>query len=472
MKDTTYDVRLMKTEVRKNKAGKVTSYRVRWTTAGKEWKKTFQKSAQADAYRSNLVTAARDGEAFSLLTGEPVKWNRAGQPEMSWYEFACKFADFKWKAASAKYRQDIARALTAATPALLKNGKGKPDDLTLRTAMRRWAFNTKQRAEASGEMAEALAWLVKNSLPVSALSEAATVRSMLDMATANLNGKPAATSTIRRNKTILQNALDYAMELKLLTANPIKSLKWKPPKVTYGVDRRSVVNPTQARRLLAEVEAQKPSGKRLVAFFGAMYYAALRPEEAVNLREHNITIPELVMNPETGEMEPPADDWGELHFASAAPFAGREWTDDGALREERALKHRAEGQTRPVPCPPTLTKLIRAHLAEFGTGPGGRLFVGVRGGELPSITYRRVWAKARENALTSKEAQSPLAKRVYDLRHACVSTWLNAGVPATQVAEWAGHSVEVLLRIYAKCIVGQDHAARRRIAEALEEDDP
>jgi hypothetical protein len=47
------------------------------------------------------------------------------------------------------------------------------------------------------------------------------------------------------------------------------------------------------------------------------------------------------------------------------------------------------------------------------------------------------------------------------------------GTPAaTQVAEWAGHSVEVLLRIYAKCIVGQDHAARRRIAEALEEDDP
>jgi hypothetical protein len=40
----------------------------------------------------------------------------------------------------------------------------------------------------------------------------------------------------------------------------------------------------------------------------------------------------------------------------------------------------------------------------------------------------------------------------YDLRHACVSTWLNAGVPATWVAEWAGHSVEVLMRVCAKCI--------------------
>ncbi len=48
-----------------------------------------------------------------------------------------------------------------------------------------------------------------------------------------------------------------------------------------------------------------------------------------------------------------------------------------------------------------------------------------------------------------------------------MSTWLNGGVPAPQVAEWAGHSVEVLLRIYAKCIDGQDQAARRRIEEAL-----
>jgi hypothetical protein len=41
----------------------------------------------------------------------------------------------------------------------------------------------------------------------------------------------------------------------------------------------------------------------------------------------------------------------------------------------------------------------------------------------------------------------------------------------TQVAEWAGHSVHVLLKVYAKCIDGQDEAARRRIAVALDEGD-
>jgi hypothetical protein len=36
-----------------------------------------------------------------------------------------------------------------------------------------------------------------------------------------------------------------------------------------------------------------------------------------------------------------------------------------------------------------------------------------------------------------------------------------------QVAEWAGHSLHVLLKVYAKCIDGEEEHARRRVAEAL-----
>ena len=117
--------------------------------------------------------------------------------------------------------------------------------------------------------------------------------------------------------------------------------------------------------------------------------------------------------------------------------------------------------------PPALTALLHEHLSAFGTGPDGRLFRGVRGGELAESTYCRVWRKARVQGLTAAEAASPLAGRRYDLRHAAVSTWLNAGVPSTQVAEWAGHSLAVLLQIYAKCLVGQEEAARRRIDAVL-----
>ena len=89
--------------------------------------------------------------------------------------------------------------------------------------------------------------------------------------------------------TILANAMDYAVELGLLGTNPIRALKWTAPKVSSQVDRRSVVNPRQARALLEAVRAQRPSGPRLVTFFAVMYYAGLRPEEAINLAADNVT---------------------------------------------------------------------------------------------------------------------------------------------------------------------------------------
>lgn len=78
-----------------------------------------------------------------------------------------------------------------------------------------------------------------------------------------------------------------------------------------------------------------------------------------------------------------------------------------------------------------------------------------------------MWDRARKAALSDAEYNSVLGKRPYDLRHACVSTWLAAGVPSTQVAEWAGHSVAVLHQTYAKVIAGQEDAARERIDKML-----
>jgi len=454
----TYNARVYRTEV--YKGSEVTTYKVRWKVGGRLWKEGFRTAAQADSFRSALMTAARKGEAFSVATGRPTAWERA-KAETTWYEFACTYVDMKWKQASAKYRKDIARALTAATPAMLVVAHGRPDDATIRRALVRWGFNAKQRADPPDDVGEALAWVARNAAPVSVLTEAATAHKMLGQATDRLDGTNAAASTARRHRIILANAMDYAVELGLLETNPIRLLKWTVPKVSGQVDRRSVVNPRQARALLDAVRAQQPSGQRLVAFFAVMYYAGLRPEEAINLAAENVILPP--------RDRPNEDDWGELHIRSATPDAGSEWTDDGSPRKRRQLKHRAEGDSRIVPAHPELTELLREHLDSFGTATDGRFFGGVRGGELPTITYRRAWTKARQTALTAAEQASPLARRPYDLRHACLSTWLNGGVYPTQVAEWAGHGVDVLLRIYAKCVVGQDELAKRRISEALRE---
>ena len=190
------------------------------------------------------------------------------------------------------------------------------------------------------------------------------------------------------------------------------------------------------------------------AFFGCLYYAALRPSEAVALREADCVLP-------------PAG-WGRIDLAASEPWAGPAWTDDGTGREERGLKHRAAGETRSIPIPPVLVAMLRAHIARYGTGPSGRLFRTARGGPLNDTGYGEVWQRARPIALTPAQQASPLARRPYDLRHAAVSLWLNSGVPATEVARRAGHGVAVLLKVYANCIDGQAATANQRISDALD----
>ena len=98
----------------------------------------------------------------------------------------------------------------------------------------------------------------------------------------------------------------------------------------------------------------------------------------------------------------------------------------------------------------------------------GRLFVGERNdGELPAMTIGRVWRAHSRGHLHHRGRRLAAGRRPTTFGTRPVSTWLNGGVPPTTVAEWAGHSVEVLLRIYAKCLDGGDALVRRRVTAAL-----
>ncbi|MFD7076088.1 hypothetical protein ACFV9G_17930 [Nocardioides sp. NPDC059952] len=182
------------------------------------------------------------------------------------------------------------------------------------------------------------------------------------------------------------------------------------------------------------------------------------------------------------DLKLPETGWGEAILAGSYTDAGKAWTDDGKLGEERGLKHRVTTATRPVPLVPPLVKLLRDHLERFETGPGGWLFVsrvGKFGRPMPASLSRpvplaaveRAFKTAREAAFTEAEQKSPLAQRPYDLRHAAaVSTWLAAGAPPTLVAQWAGHGVDVLLKVYAHAVDGQGPAAMKRIEDALNDE--
>jgi integrase len=455
-----FDVRVYKTSTYRGKRGN--SYTVRWRVGDCWHRKTFRLSAQANAYRSELRAAARRGEAFDAGSGEPQAWKRQQQQEVTWFDLACRFVDMKWRDVSPRYRIDIARALTAATPAMyITSNSGKPHDKTLRHAMSYYAFNTRQRDQAPDELRQVLRWLAANTAPVARLSsDAELVRALYVAATSRLDGSPAAPDTFRKHKMMVTSVLHYAVELRLMPSNPGTAIRLPVSTAAVEIDLRCVVNHEQARRLLDAVREVKNNGPRLVAFFALMYYAGLRPEEALALRARNVTLP--------GN----GQGWGELTLETADTHTGTAWTNSGNAREERALKHRAHGETRPVPIAPPLVEILRRHLRDFPDGPDGRLFYGIRSGrELDTDVYQRAWTQARHNAFTDAERQSPLAKRPYDLRHACVSTWLAAGVSAPDVAAWAGHSVDVLLRRYAKSIAGQQDIARHRIEQALELDE-
>ncbi|HUK67534.1 MAG TPA: hypothetical protein VLW50_02075 [Streptosporangiaceae bacterium] len=90
-----------------------------------------------------------------------------------------------------------------------------------------------------------------------------------------------------------------------------------------------------------------------------------------------------------------------------------------------------------MPVPPPLVPLIRAHIDQHGTTADGRLFPGYYGGELSESTYGRGWEQARENHIHPRPGHLNARERPYDLRHACVSRWLKAGIEPKRVAEWA-----------------------------------
>jgi integrase len=404
----------------------------------------------ADSYRAELVRAARRGLEFDLVTGEPALWAVPARPTVTWHAHAVAYVAMKWPALSAHSRASLADALATITPALTRNAPGRAPAAVLRAALYACAFNPACAAAAEPAAEAALAWAERASVPVARLADPAVLRAALDALAVRLDGHRAAANTIARKRAVFHNALGYAVETGLLDANPADQVTWRPPKASGAVTPQVVASPAQAEALLAAAEQSRPE---LTAFFGCLYYAALRPEEAIALRHADCHLP--------------ATGWGKLTLTRTAPRTAAAWTGNGTSHEQRGLKQRPEHAVRAVPIPPALVTLLRRHHDRYGTADDGRLFPGSRGGLLSESTYGRAWQQARTRALGRATAATGLARRPYDLRHAALSLWLNAGAPPAQIAARAGHSVRVLLSTYAHCIDGQDAITNRQIEHAL-----
>lgn len=448
-----FDVRVWTVEKRPSSAGM--RYRVRWKVAGTMHRKTFVTAALADSERSKLITAARNGEPFDLDSGLPLRQVESrSTSEITWWTWSQEFVDIKWTELAPTSRRSVASALTTITMAIYPPPATEdPSAREVRAALFRWAFNTSARltTEPPATLEPAIRWLTRNSLPLASLNNAATLRAVVAAIARKQDGKPAAASTARRNRAVLHAALELATEHEHLAANPLNAVKHRPAGAVEAIDPRSVANPNQARALLAAV-GKLDGGKRYVAFFGCMYYSALRPSEVAALRRQDLDLPE--------------QGWGWLIVSQSDAEVSASWSDEGG-RSPRQLKHRRVGEVRRVPCPPALTQLLHKHVRQFRPAASGVLFRGPYGGAAAAQTYGSYWASARKAALAPVDEASPLVRRPYDLRHSAVSTWLAAGVDSAQVAVWAGHSVAVLHRVYVHVLGDREQLARCKIDAIL-----
>ncbi|MEU1622013.1 site-specific integrase [Streptomyces sp. NPDC005722] len=439
---------------------KTPSYDVRWSVAGQVFSETFRTKGLADHYRSKLLRASHDGEEFDVESGLPESMAEK-KTSLTWYEFALRYLAMKWPHAAPNTRVSINESLASVTVALLDERPGQPPAEVLRKALRNWAFVLQGPSdrELPTDIGNALRWVSKASRPLADLGDPVIARAVLDSLKLKLDGTAAAAETVRRKRRTLVNAMHYAVDLGEFCENPLAGVRWQKPKVSSEVDPRVVANPHQARSLLCAVSYvggyRRARGRRLVGLFAAMYFGGLRPAEAVGLAETDLTLP--------------ATGWGSALLHRTRPSVGKLWTDSGESHDDRGLKNRPAEDVRRVPIPPQLVAIFREHIDTFGVADDGRLFFSEGGGVVSSSSYYRAWQEARLLALSPAVAASPLARRPYDLRHSALSTWLNAGVDATEVAERAGNSVEVLLSRYAKCIDGRQEVANRRIEDLLRE---
>ncbi|MFI0736822.1 tyrosine-type recombinase/integrase [Streptomyces sp. NPDC021100] len=458
----TFDVSLW----RISKTGrKSRPWRVRWVVAGQVFGDTFTTYPLAESRRNELWQAMnRRGEAFEIESGLPESEVRAAAEAMeaakievrldpTWWQFSREFMKRRWRTAAAKTREGFADSLASAALGMMGEGPDAPDLLAVRRAVRWAVVPAHEGEEPPPDLENACAWLACNSLPLSALRKPGVAEDVHYRLTYRLDGKLAARETYKRRRRCFNAAIAYAIQSGYLGENPVAEFERPATARSPSIDRRILMNPTQAREFLIAVSyvgsINRNRGRRLVAFFGCILYAAMRPAEVVGLRLEDCYLPE------TG--------WGVLTLRETRPVSGKKWTDTGERHDKRGLKMRDSGADRPVPVPPELVGMLRAHLKEFGTAPDGRIFQNERGGLVGTTSYYRVWVEARAYAFPPPKFHSPLAENPYAGRAFCITQWLLAGLAIAEVARRAGTSPEVIDRHYAGLIDNSEEEDNKKI---------
>ena len=177
-------------DVRQKTGRKKPSFEIRWMTGDKSHSRSRRTKALADAFRSDLLQAAKRGEEFDVKTGLPPSMMEAEPepetelPARTVLAVAHAYVEMRWPRAAPKTRDGITDALATIIPALTTDHPDRPSKEELRTALRKYALlPAGKRSEPGPEIAQTMQWLATAVLPIGDLNEAKIIRPALDALT-------------------------------------------------------------------------------------------------------------------------------------------------------------------------------------------------------------------------------------------------------------------------------------------------
>ena len=236
------------------------------------------------------------------------------------------------------------------------------------------------------------------------------------------SGQTLSPTTSGRWRGIARSCIRRAVELKKIPADP-----WPPTprgrarrksrRQQKSVDIERLPDQSTMAAIIMAIRSHQPGSHTYQVMTAVAYYAGLRPSEVAMLR------PRILRLPDNG--------WGRITVIEV---------DDG-------YDEPAEAKTGPrnVPILPILVTILR-HWSEDNAVASEQLLFRTRNGRRPSQSN---WNRALKRA---SEAVDHRPLSAYDCRHACATTWLQAGVPLDEAALRLGHSVETLVSYYkARC---------------------
>lgn len=278
---------------------------VRWRVGGRQFSRAFVSKTLAEELRAQLLVAHSEGKRFDRLKGMPLEWVASDITFVDWVRKWFDDQRVTWKP---KSRQSAAEVLARGMQVFVHpNAPTPPSGCT--PAAKKWL--------AKPEKYGCPEYIARWSLPLQAI-DAFMCQSALAAMSVKLDGTTYAANVIARHRSVMGSLFAEAVEAGLMPANPWPR-KRKGRRVAERVDHRVEVamlpSHVDAVGDIARLLNHKPASRRYMTFFSLIYWAGLRPGEALVLLIESIELP-AADHP---------DAWGLIHVREALSSEEELW---------------------------------------------------------------------------------------------------------------------------------------------------